>query len=86
MALCGGALQWPAFRLLKIPRFAAAPLPLQKAAMKNLHGKENSAERQPGQVKALDGVSPQPQNWQRLACLSQALVVEVHASLWITHN
>jgi hypothetical protein len=65
---------------------AAARLPLQKATMKNLHGKENSAERQPGQVKALDGVSPQPQNWQRLACLSQALVVEVHASPWITHN
>jgi hypothetical protein len=31
----------------------------------------------PGQVKALDGVSPQPQNRQSLACALQACVIEV---------
>ena len=49
--------------------------------MKILHGKENSAERQPGQVKALDGVSPQPLDRQRLACALQAFVVEVLSQL-----
>ena len=31
----------------------------------------------PGQVKALDGVSPQPQDRQRLACVNHARLVEV---------
>src|SRR5215469_4862594 len=39
-----------------------------------------------GQVNALDGVSPQPQDRQRLACLVQAFVIEVHASPRIAHH
>jgi hypothetical protein len=34
----------------------------------------------PGQVKALDGVSPQPQDRQRSACALQVIVVEVLTS------
>src|SRR5206468_3225417 len=45
--------------------------------IKNSHQRKTPPSGRLGQVKALDGVAPQPQDRQRLACVLQAFGLEV---------
>src|SRR5438477_818400 len=51
--------------------------PLRTADTTTLSERKTPPSGWPGQVKALDGVSPQPQDRQRLACLLQLCLVAV---------
>src|SRR5262245_18154009 len=62
-------------------------LPLQDmAAMEIFTTKKTPPSGRPGQVNALDGLYPQPQESLTPSCLLQAFTSEVHASLPITHH
>jgi hypothetical protein len=77
-------LSWVDRLLLKMPvrlgpmaKSSAKGARLKFANRVYLTARKTPPSGRTGQVKALDGVPPQPQNRQRLACVLQACAVEV---------